>query len=41
MKEYEQKVNWRKFLYDTEKLLTKYGAKYYIKNDLRAFAMEQ
>jgi len=41
MKEYEQTVNWGKFLYDAEALLTKYGAKYYIKNDLRAFAMEQ
>ena len=41
MKEYEQIVNWRKFLYDAETLLKKYGAKYYIKNDLRAFAMEK
>lgn len=39
MKEYEQIVDWRKFLYDAETLLKKYGAKYYIKNDLRAFAM--
>lgn len=41
MKEHEQKVDWRKFLYDVEKLLTKYGANYYIKNDLRAFALEK
>ena len=41
MKEYEQTVNWRKFLYDAETLLKKYGANYYIKNDLRAFAMEK
>ena len=38
MKEYEQTVNWQKFLYDVETLLKNYGAKYYIKNDLRAFA---
>jgi DNA repair photolyase len=41
MKEYERSVNWQKFLYDVEKLLRDYGAKYYIKNDLRAFAMKQ
>jgi DNA repair photolyase len=41
MKEYERTVNWGKFLYDAEELLMKYNAKYYIKNDLRAFAMEQ
>ena len=41
MKEYERTVNWRKFLYDAETLLTRYDAKYYIKNDLRAFAMKQ
>lgn len=41
MKEYERTVDWRKFLYDVQALLTKCGAKYYIKNDLRAFAMGQ
>ncbi|MDP3030136.1 MAG: hypothetical protein Q8O04_11730, partial [Deltaproteobacteria bacterium] len=41
MKIVEQTVDWGKFLYDAEKLLTKFGAKYYIKNDLRAFDMEQ
>ena len=41
MKEYEQTVNWRKFLYDAETLLKKYGANYYIKNDLRVFAVEK
>lgn len=41
MKEYEQTVNWRKFLCDAEILLKKYEAQYYIKNDLRAFAMEE
>ncbi|MDP2646357.1 MAG: radical SAM protein [Desulfobacterales bacterium] len=39
MKEYERNVNWAKFLVDAETLLTKLGAKYYIKNDLRAFSM--
>lgn len=41
MKEYEQTVNWQKFLYDVETLLKNYGAKYYIKNDLRSFALKQ
>ena len=41
MKEYERKVNWSKFLYDIEAVLKKYGANYYIKNDLRAYVMEQ
>ncbi len=41
MKEYEQTVNWRKFLCDVETLFKKYESKYYIKNDLRAFAMEK
>lgn len=41
MKEYEQSVNWKKFLYDVEILLKNYGAKYYIKNDLRTFALKQ
>ncbi|MCK9197579.1 MAG: hypothetical protein M0P16_11440, partial [Syntrophales bacterium] len=41
MKEYEQTVNWGKFLYDVEQLFTKFGAKYYIKNDLRSFALKQ
>jgi len=41
MKECEQTVNWQKFLYDVEALLKNYGAKYYIKNDLRAFALKQ
>lgn len=40
MKEYERTINWQKFLYDTETLLKKYKANYYIKNDLRAFAMQ-
>jgi hypothetical protein len=40
MKEYEQTVNWGKFLYDAEELFTKFGAKYYIKNDLRSFALK-
>jgi DNA repair photolyase len=37
MKEYEQIVDWGTFLFDVETLLTKLRAKYYIKNDLRAF----
>jgi len=37
MKEYECKVNWTNFLVDAEGILKKYNAKYYIKNDLRAF----
>jgi len=41
MKEYEQIVNWGKFLSNAETLLTKLGARYYIKNDLRSFAMKQ
>lgn len=41
MKAVEQGVDWGKFLCDVEKLLTKLGAKYYIKNDLRSFAMRQ
>lgn len=41
MKDYERTVNWGKFLHDAENLLKKYGAKYYIKNDLRVFAKEQ
>jgi len=40
MKEYEQAVDWGKFLFDAETLLTKLGAKYYIKNDLRSFAIQ-
>ena len=39
MNEYEQTINWQKFLYDVEALLKKYSVKYYIKKDLRAFAM--
>jgi len=39
MKEYECKVNWTKFLSDVEDILKKYNAKYYIKNDLRSFAL--
>jgi len=31
MKEYEQSVNWRQFLYTVEELLKSYGANYYIK----------
>jgi hypothetical protein len=41
MKAYEQTVDWGKFLFDAETLLTKLGAKYYIKNDLRSFSMKQ
>ena len=41
MKEYERNVNWGQFLFDAETLLTKYGAKYYIKNDLRSFAIKK
>ena len=40
MKKYEQIVGWGKFLFDVENLLTKLGAKYYIKNDLRAFKLD-
>ncbi|MFO7554642.1 MAG: radical SAM protein [Desulfobacterales bacterium] len=39
MKDYERKVDWVKFLFDAETLLTKLGAKYYIKNDLRIFSI--
>ena len=41
MKEYERTVDWGKFLFDVEKLLTKLGARYYIKNDLQSFTMKQ
>lgn len=41
MKAYEQTVDWGKFLFDAETLLTKLGAKYYIKNDLRSFGVDQ
>jgi DNA repair photolyase len=41
MKEDESKVNWTKFLVDVEDILKKYNTKYYIKNDLRAFAMKK
>jgi len=41
MKEYEKTVDWGKFLFDAESLLTKLGAKYYIKNDLRSFSIQQ
>ena len=41
MKEYERTVDWGKFLFDVETLLTKLRAKYYIKNDLRDFSMKQ
>lgn len=40
MMEYERTVDWGKFLFDAESLLTKLGAKYYIKNDLRSFKMK-
>jgi DNA repair photolyase len=40
MKEYERTVDWGKFLFDAETLLTKLGAKYYIKNDLRSFSIK-
>lgn len=35
MKTEEAEVDWRKFRKDVEKLLTKFGASYYIKEDLR------
>ena len=41
MKEYERTVDCGKFLFDTETLLTKLSAKYYIKNDLRSFSIKQ
>ena len=41
MKKYEQSVDWSKFLFDAESLLTKLRAKYYIKNDLRAFKFDE
>ena len=41
LKEDERAVNWRKFLSDVEFLLSKLNAKYYIKNDLRTFAIKQ
>ena len=41
MKEYEQAINWEDFLYDVESLLSKINAQYYIKNDLRNFAIKQ
>lgn len=41
MKEYERTVDWGKFLLDVETLLTKFEAKYYIKNDLRSFSVRQ
>ena len=40
MKEYERTVDWGKFLFDAEKLLTKLGANYYIKNSLRSFLIK-
>jgi DNA repair photolyase len=39
MKEYERAVDWQKFLFDAETHLTKLGAKYYIKSDLKSFAI--
>jgi DNA repair photolyase len=41
MKEYERTVDWAKFLFDAETLLTKLCTKYYIKNDLRFFSIKQ
>lgn len=41
MKEYEQTVDWAKFLLDAETLLTKLDANYYIKNDLRSFSIKK
>ena len=41
MKECERAVNWGKFLSDVEFLFSKLNAKYYIKNDLRAFVTKQ
>jgi len=40
MKEQENKVNWSQFLLDVEELFKKYNIRYYIKNDLRAFALK-
>lgn len=40
MREYECKVNWAKFLLDAEGLFKKYNSQYYIKNDLRSFAIK-
>ena len=37
MKEIESGVDWQKFLRDVEALLSKTGASYYIKDDLRKF----
>jgi hypothetical protein len=37
MKEYESRVDWKKFLFDTISLLNKLGTRYYIKKDLIAF----
>ena len=39
MKEFENKVNWSKFLLDAECLFKKFNLNYYIKNDLRSFAL--
>jgi DNA repair photolyase len=40
MKEQENKVNWPQFLLDVEELFKKHNIQYYIKNDLRAFALK-
>jgi DNA repair photolyase len=41
MKTIESTVNWTKFLYEVNQVLTKLGAAYYIKNDLRSFAAKE
>lgn len=41
MKTIESTVNWTKFLYEVNQILTKLGAAYYIKNDLRSFAAKE
>jgi len=39
MKDVESKVDWRKFLPDVRSLLSRLNAKYYIKDDLKRFAI--
>jgi DNA repair photolyase len=41
MKKYERAVNWRKFLHDVEFLFSKLNVPYYVKKDLRNFAVKQ
>ena len=37
MKEYENRIDWKNFLFNAKSLLNKLEAKYYIKKDLLAF----